>query len=141
MTSFAALIEEHDVLDSMAQSLTRLFDGKSTNAARAIALRDDIAAVLDTHLLHEDAEVYPQLIACTDHATAETAAEFCVSFRTLAGDWSCYLARWDGASARAQWANFVRDSRVMIGRLRRRIADENALLYPAALRATVITLR
>ena len=141
MTSFATLVEEHDVLDAMAVSLTRLFDGNASNAARAITLRDDISTLLDAHLLHEDADVYPMLIECADPATADTASDFCASFRTLAGDWACYLARWDAATARKNWSVFVRESRAMIARLRRRIADENALLYPVALRATVISLR
>jgi hypothetical protein len=139
MISFEALIREHDELDAMAVALLALLEDSAIEAA--LAQRALLAAALSSHLEHEDLHVYPKLMACPDGSTAMTAQAFAEQFLDLAEHWGTHLSAWN---LQAAWINptaFRQATQAIIFRLRERIRQENGLLYPAALRASVITLR
>jgi len=139
MISFEALIREHDELDAMAIALQASVEHSDIDGA--IAQRALLAAALSAHLEREDAHVYPKLMACTDGATAMTAQTFADQFLNLAEDWRAHLEAWNGETARAHPSAFKSETNAILLRLRERIREENVLLYPTALRASVITLR
>ena len=140
MNSFQNLIRQHDALEAFAKDLLVTVRG-APNAERAIRQRSALAAALNRHLAEEDAEIYPSLMQCTDSATSMTATSFARSFLSLAADWQAYLESWTVQRAAAEWDAFAVETSAILDRLAKRIADENALLYPAALCAGVIRLR
>lgn len=141
MVSFEHLIREHDELAEMADDLERVLIPARPNAARAIGLRTALCDLLEGHLAKEDVEVYPQLMAAADPATAYIAGQFFTDYAPLAHDLAAYLKRWDETAAAAEWPAFCGATRSVLGHLRRRISDENAMLYPTALAAAAISLR
>lgn len=141
MASFEHLIREHDELAAMADDLERVLIPARPNAARAIGLRTALGDLLRDHLAREDVEVYPRLMAAPDPATAYLAGQFFTDYASLTYELTAYLSRWTEAVAAAEWPAFCGAARRVLTRLRCRISDENAMLYPTALAASVITLR
>lgn len=141
MVSFEHLIREHDELAEMADDLERTLIPLRPNAVRAIALRTALCDLLQGHLAKEDVEVYPRLMAAPDPATAYLAGQFFTDYASLTYDLTAYLTRWPEAAAAAEWPAFCGATRTVLRQLRQRISDENEILYPTALSASVITLR
>lgn len=141
MTSFEHLIREHDELAELADDLERVLIPARPNAARAIAVRTALCTLLQDHLAKEDVEVYPLLMAAPDPATAYLAGQFFTDYASLTHDLTAYLTRWTEDAAAAEWRIFCGATRSVLTRLRHRISDENAMLYPTALAASAISLR
>lgn len=141
MSSFRVLIDEHDELVVLARKLLATINRGSAMAAHAFQIRGTLSEKLSGHFEFAEANIYQQLMTCDDGAASTVAAEFCESSQFLAQDWMIYLARWPIDAATANWTNFCQATRAIVGRLLRRITEENTRLYPAALRAAVIALR
>jgi hemerythrin-like domain-containing protein len=141
MVSFEHLIREHDELAEMADGLERVLIPARPNVARAIKLRTTLCTLLHDHLAKEDAEVYPRLMAAADPATAYLAGQFFTDYASLTYELTSYLTRWTEDAAAAEWRLFCGATRGVLTRLRNRISDENAMLYPTALAASAISLR
>ena len=97
-------------------------------------------ADLVAHLAKEDAMIYPRLIAGDDAASSAAARDVIDECHDLATDWLA-LCAWATRQAIAdQPARFASEAAGLMARLRRRVACENELLYPEALRAAHIRL-
>ncbi len=141
MSSFELLINEHEMLMRAAGDVDRaLLKGAGQNAG-AMAALERLSVLLDDHLAREDEELYPQLMLCGDTKTAQMAEDFAAEFSELRLDWRRYLERWRPGADAGNWAAFCRATRAILARLAERIRQENDLLYPAALEASIITLR
>lgn len=140
MQDFQRLIGEHDQMDLLA---IRLADAvrQSPDVARVLALRSELSLTLDDHLSNEDGFIYNDLISQRLPGYPIAVERFHDSFADLAADWGDYLRGWDEACIAADWNEFADLTIHMMDRLRSRIAEENALLYPMALRGGGIRLR
>lgn len=141
MVSFEQLIFEHDGLSDAADAIEDALAGGPGAFADIVSARTILCTRLEGHLAGEDAHIYPRLMACGDGKTERIAQQFAIDYLSLAADWAAYLDRWSVVTAGANWEGFCSETRAILSRLRERIADENALLYPAALSASIITLR
>lgn len=141
MVSFENLLVEHDELAELVGDVEKILVVTRPNAARAIELRTALYDLLLDHLAREDAEVYPRLMAAPDPATAYLAGQFFTDYASLTYELDAYLTRWTETAAAAEWPAFCGATRSVLGRLRQRISDENEMLYPTALSASVISLR
>ncbi|MEP6785370.1 MAG: hemerythrin domain-containing protein [Sphingomonadales bacterium] len=141
MLSFEQLIGEHDAICAAANAFERSLNPAKPNVTAALASRARLCTLLDEHLAHEDAQVYPQLILATHERTADIARRFSAEFSTLVEEWTAYLAHWSAEAIAAEWHGFRDATTTILGVLRKRIEAENALLYPTALGASVLTLR
>lgn len=141
MVSYERLVHEHDMLCNVAAAVEHALAAGPAAIGEALAERDILCALLDHHLSQEDSEIYPRLMACGDGKTELIARQFAAEYSTLETDWKAYLVHWTPTVARGNWFEFQRETRDILCRLRRRIEDENALLYPAALGASVIAFR
>lgn len=141
MSSYEALVGEHEALAMLIATLRAELRAARPRPDRAFRTLKRLAKALAAHLAHEDREVYPELIASADPATSAIAQQFTRSFGALAEDWVAHLARWPTPPTAADWSEFARETLGMTARLKTRIAEENAVLYPVALAASVITFR
>ena len=139
--SFELLMTEHQHLEALVKEVEPFLDPDMPQPVEAIVARDRLAATLADHLAREDADIYPFLISSNDPKTAQTAAEFQKKFGDLVMAWTAYLTDWTKESATLDWTGFVTITRKIFARLTERIIAENALLYPAALSASIIVLR
>jgi hemerythrin-like domain-containing protein len=141
LLSFEQLLDEHMAIAAAAKALERVLASAKPNVIGALAARARMCALLDEHLAHEDAHVYPRLMTVSHESTADIARRFAVQYQSMVADWAHYLAEWTGDAIGADWRGFRRATAAMISVLRRRMEDENAVLYPTALAATALTLR
>lgn len=141
MLSFEQLIEEHDAIAVAAKALERILAPAKPNVIGALAARARMCALLSEHLAHEDAHVYPRLMAGSHVSTADIARRFATQYQSMVADWAHYLDEWTGEAIGADWPGFRRATSAMISVLRNRMEAENAVLYPTALAATALTLR
>lgn len=140
MQDFQTLIAEHDHIDVLAKQLSEMASDRE-DVAGVMCLRATLSITLDDHLSREDSFLYDQLLGATDKVFPEAVLAFRRSFADLAADWGDYLTSWDAECIRADWTTFASETIAMMIRLRARIADENALLYPLALQRGHIRLR
>lgn len=141
MLSFEQLIEEHEAISVAARALERILAASRPNVISALAARARMCALLTEHLAHEDAQVYPRLMAVSHESTADIARRFAVQYQSMVADWAYYNELWTGEAIGADWRGFRRATAAMIAVLRKRMEAENAILYPTALAATALTLR
>lgn len=141
MSSFELLIREHGELAAQVERLEALLKPGRPAVAKAIAERTILADLLDAHLAREDADVYPRLIGCRNAPTVHLAKSFQADFGQLVAAWAAYLRKWDAAAATRDWRGFCKDTAIILALLSARMRSENQLLYPAALSASVISLR
>lgn len=141
MENFQTLITEHDLLDRLAASLIAIVDDPIPDIVALLAARANLSIALDDHLSREDAFLYEKLIGSRPDTFPGAVAKFNADFADLASTWRDYLTTWSPSAISADWTEFSRETRAMMRWLRRRIADENALLYPLALQTGRIRLR
>jgi hypothetical protein len=107
----------------------------------ALFARANLSIALDDHLSREDAFLYGKLIGTQPDRFPGAVSKFHADFAELASAWQDYLKMWDPSAIASDWTEFCRETTIMMGWLRQRIADENALLYPLALQTGRIRLR
>jgi hypothetical protein len=140
MQDLQTLIAEHDHMDDLAEQLIAIATDRE-DVTGALCLRATLSISLEDHLSREDSFLYDQLLGATDKVFPAAVLDFRRSFADLAADWGDYLSTWDAECIRADWASFAAETIAIMHRLRARIADENALLYPLALQKGHIRLR
>jgi len=140
MQDLQTLIAEHDHMDEMAKQLIAIATDRE-DVTGALCLRATLSITLDDHLSREDSFLYDQLLGATDTVFPTAVLDFRRSFADLATDWGGYLTSWDAECIRADWEGFASETIAIMIRLRARIAEENALLYPLALQKGRIRLR
>ncbi len=141
MLSFEQLISEHEAISVAAKTFERILASPRPNVIAALAARARLSALLKEHLAHEDAHVYPRLIAVAHGPTADIARRFAAQYESMVADWIGYMNRWTGDAMAADWRGFRSETAVVLAVLRKRVEAENAILYPTALAATALTLR
>lgn len=140
MVDFETLMREHDMLGTLADRLSALAADRPCGSETA-AVRASLAAALDHHLGKEDRDIYPRLAASADQATSTAAREMNDDYDALTAAWAAYMRRWPAAPQPAERADFTAATQTLMARLKARIARENNLLYPLALRGGHIRLR
>lgn len=140
MQDYQTLIAEHDHMDMLAARLSNIAGG-CIDVVGALQARSALSMALEDHLSREKGFLYDGLIR--DRAKDFTAAvvAFHDSFADLVEDWGEYLRGWDAECIAIDWPMFGEETVTMMERLRARIAEENGLLYPLALRHSCIRLR
>ncbi len=140
MHDYQTLIVEHDHMTLLADRMAQAVSGKSELDA-VIRARAELSAAVDHHLRREEGFLYEELLAPGDGAFPAAVAAFRQNSSELTADWADYLRGWDADCIAADWESFSEQTIEMMGRLRERIADENRLVYPLALKGCRIRLR
>lgn len=139
--SYEQLISEHARIDARIEHLLGLLDAPEPDVSGVVLALSALSLEVTEHLAHEDSFIYPKMIAATSTEMSEAALSFVGEFATLRLDWSLYLSEWSGEAVAADWDNFRAETRTILNRLTARVSAENELLYPAAFREGVISLR
>ena len=122
--------QQHDEILALVGELTQLLKG----GADAEALRgvlSNLAGKISFHLAMEDKALYPRL-AKMDEKTSKLANKFMEEMGGLGGTFAAYNGKWQVSAIRADRAGFAAATQTVFAALGKRIARENAELYPLA---------
>ena len=130
-----SLREQHGTASSMIDRLLKLAgqcDGD--DRAYCIALQvAKLASLLRVHFAQEDCTLYATLFDCGDPEISRIALDYFQELGGLAEQLEMFAFRWCSASAiNAGFDEFKPQLTELCGQLSRRIALENAYLYPLA---------
>ncbi|HVJ02811.1 MAG TPA: hemerythrin domain-containing protein [Sphingomonas sp.] len=130
MSSIEAIREEHRALEARAAQLLRIVSSPVPDPAAVAAVRWGMVQALSDHCSREDHQVYAALLASDDPAAVVTAREFRREHGELERRFSDFVARWPLGRIAREWEIFRSDTAELVLALKRRIADEEAELYP-----------
>ena len=121
--------QHREVLD-MVSELNQKLKAKE----EAQALRSSLSALagkLNFHLAMEDKALYPRLMK-SEGAAQGVAKKFMDEMGSLAAVFQDYNNKWQVSAIRNDPAGFAAETHKVFGALGKRIARENAELYPLA---------
>lgn len=125
------LREQHDSIMAVADEL-RTAIGNTSSPKPVSAIRWRLARLLLAHLAVEDGHFYPAMLGHSDIAAQETAQRFQNEMGKLSSAFSQYMATWTDVQIAADWPKFCQVTGDILAALERRVAQENAQLYPLA---------
>lgn len=131
----ARFAAQHIEIERLAADLHRLLDATTLAADPAPARRAmaTLTGRLRIHSAMENEALYPRLFTCGDPVVERKARELFDSFGDVYEGLAHHVKRWSEADAIGREpALFADETRVVLSRLRARIARENAELYPLA---------
>lgn len=103
--------------------------------ADAAVLRKQLSSLagkLNFHLAMEDKGLYPRLMDMKEGEAKEVATRFKTEMGGLSGAFTSYSNKWEVSAIRQDPTGFANDSHAVFSALGKRIARENADLYPLA---------
>ena len=131
MPDVPRLLRDHDALLLIAEQLGHIVAQPQPPTSGIIStLLTKLADTLVIHLKAEDWIVYPSLLGHKDPVIAATARRFTDEMGSLADAYGEYRKSWNDAAIAADWSSFCRDTDALVAALTKRIARENADLYP-----------
>lgn len=136
MLDIASLIAEHDRLAQLSERLLRIATSGQGDATDAFLALRELACELDTHLAGEDGAIYAHALGASG-----AVARFEAEFADLTAEWATYLREWTLENIHEDWDGFAYETARMMGRLTDRIAAENRLLLPLALKSGALRLK
>ena len=126
---------QHDAAATMIDRLLKLAEAGSTyEHAYCLALQvAKLTSLLRVHFAHEDCTLYATLFDCGDPEVSRIALDYFQELGGLADRLEMFAFRWCSADTiRAGFQSFRAELTELCGQLQRRIALENAFLYPLA---------
>ena len=135
MIKMDILRRQHDAALEMAQRLLEMVDDyRPGDAAYPILVQfNRLFGILRVHLVHEDVELYPALMASPDPQVARTAQAYVDEMGGLAAELECFATHWAcSASIAGRFDEFRDDVNELMLALAVRIERENQYLYPLA---------
>ena len=129
------LREQHSTAASMIDRLLKLADRcEGDDQAYCIALQvAKLASMLRVHFAQEDCTLYACLFDCGDPEVSRIALDYFQELGGLAEKLEMFAFRWcSGTAIKSGFAQFNPALAELCGQLSRRIALENAYLYPLA---------
>jgi len=141
MQNIQRLIEEHELMDDMACELMDLVGSPEPEPMEAFTRMRRMAAFMDEHLKGEEDFLYTDHYRAMPNRLEEEVAAFERDYRDLTEEWSIYMSEWTLENITVDWRNYDHATQWVMGRLRKRIIQENEMLYPLALQHSRIRLR
>ena len=129
------LREQHGVASAMIGRLLKLAERcDGDDQAYCIALQvAKLASLLRVHFAQEDCTLYACLFDCGDPEISRIALDYFQDLGGIAEKLEMFSFRWSsGAAINAAFAEFRPELTELCAQLTRRIALENAYLYPLA---------
>lgn len=129
--NIAELRDQHDSIMAVANEL-RIAVGDVSTPKPVSAIRWRLARLLLAHLAIEDGHFYPSMLCHSDRAAQEKADRFQKEMGKLSSAFSQYMAAWTDVQIGKNWPKFCTTTQDILAALERRVAQENAQLYPLA---------
>ena len=129
------LAEQHHAASALIERLLKLSEAcASHDEAYILALQvAKLASLLRVHFAQEDCTLYATLFDCGDPEVSRIALDYFQELGGLAEQLEMFAFRWCSADAISTGFDRFRPELVeLCGQLARRIALENAYLYPLA---------
>jgi len=126
---------QHDDILRVAGEITDKLK-KEPDAAVLRKLLSTLAGKVNFHLAMEDKALYPRLMETKDAGTKTLATRFMTEMGSLGGVFTAYNSKWQISAIRSDPAGFSKETQAVFSALAKRIARENAELYPLADRST-----
>jgi hemerythrin-like domain-containing protein len=126
---------QHQDLLAMAGEIAGKLKAEPGDARGLRNLLSAMAGKLTVHLAMEDKALYPRLAQVNVDNSRSIAEAFQQEMGNLAGSFADYNQKWQVNVIAADPAGFARDTHAVFAAIGRRIARENAELYPLADRA------
>lgn len=125
--------QQHDDILAIVGEIQKLLKGDA-DAQALRTLLSNLAGKLNFHLAMEDQALYPRIMKL-DEKSGAVARKFAAEMGGLAQDFAAYNTKWQVSAIRSDPARFASETREMFVTLGKRVARENAELYPLADRA------
>ena len=125
------LRRQHQELTRLARQLLEAVEDCATQQGIG-TVRWQLARQLMAHLALEDRIFYPAMQRLPDERARMTARRLEGEMGMLAQNFSAYMQRWDDDHIARHWAEFCHETRELLGLLKKRIEQEEQLLYPLA---------
>lgn len=122
--------QQHDEILQMVSELNTQLKAKADAQVLRTTL-SSLAGKLNFHLAMEDKALYPRLMK-TEGAAQTTARKFIDEMGGLADVFQAYNNKWQVSAIRTDPAGFASETHKVFVALGKRIARENADLYPLA---------
>ena len=122
--------QQHDEILEMVGELNARLKAQADAQDLRGAL-SNLAGKINFHLAMEDKALYPRLLKM-DAGASKLAARFMDEMGGLGAAFAAYNAKWQVSAIRADPAGFAAATRDVFSALGKRIARENASLYPLA---------
>jgi len=133
MYDIARLIDDHDVLDKLADRLIAAARPGQADPLACRALMMRLAERLATHLRQEADFLLHDAPGAIRSVFGQELANFADDFAELTQGWDIYLDRWMPDEIAEHRAAFAGETADLLTALKLRIAREAQLLYPLAL--------
>jgi hypothetical protein len=127
MTHILRLIEDHEMLDASACTLSILADAPSPMPEAAFDQLQQFRHALTAHLA-EEAVFLKDARKVGNGEFASHSAAHSHDFADLVSEWETYLSEWSEDTIGEDWIAFGGATRWMMRRLREQISAENAVL-------------
>lgn len=141
MQNIQRLIEEHRQIDDLALGLVEIVQSPQPAPMEAFSTLRKLSACLDEHAASEEGFLYSDHMTVNAGQLEKEIEAFERAFQDLTEEWSIYVREWTPDNIEIDWHNFSHATQWVMERLRERIALENEILYPLALRHGRIKLR
>lgn len=122
--------QQHDEILALAGDIQQELKAKG-DAQALRTLLSSLAGKLNFHLAMEDQALYPRIMKL-DPKAKELATRFVSEMGGLAQAFGAYNAKWQTSAIRNDPAGFAEETREIFVALGKRVARENAELYPLA---------
>lgn len=122
--------QQHDEILAMVGELNAKLKAQA-DATDLRSVLSNLAGKLNFHLAQEDKALYPRLMK-KDAASSAMATRFMEEMGGLGAVFSAYNTKWQVTAIRSDPAGFAAETRKVFVALGKRIARENAELYPLA---------
>ncbi len=126
--------KQHVDIMAAANDLAALLDPARlvADAAKARNMLSALFGKLTIHLAMEDKSLYPRLVAHADPAVSKMAKAYAGEMSNLAPVIADFGKKWSESEIRTHAAAFCTETKHLFDVLKKRIARENAELYPLA---------
>jgi iron-sulfur cluster repair protein YtfE (RIC family) len=118
-----------EILDIVGELNGKLKDNADAQELRGVL--SNLAGKLNFHLAMEDKALYPRIMK-KDAAASAMATKFMEEMGSLGAVFASYNSKWQVTAIRSDPKGFAAETRKVFTALGKRIARENAELYPLA---------
>ncbi|CAN5433377.1 hypothetical protein BH10PSE15_BH10PSE15_13400 [soil metagenome] len=124
------LLDEHRRLILAVDSNERQLEGPRPEGFEALASkRWALVRELLLHCAHDESMVLRPLLADSRPHVAAEAARSLAEQERLLGDFKEHVRRWGALAGEAVWADYIKASRALMQRIRRRLQSEESGIY------------
>lgn len=134
------LMQEHEEIGTLFAALEQQTVHAAQDGRGARPTLERLAGAVKAHLATED-DFMHVMIGSEDAETRNIASNFILEFDLVRREWIAFVENWQEEAIALGWDQFCEEACELLRRLRQRVREEEAVIYPLALQRGCITLR